>query len=120
MLTGRGDSERTSLISHSIDGSFAIRQGDWKLCLCRGSGGWSEPKEPAATKQGLPLLQLFHLGDDPAETANVAEEHPERVAELLLLLDELVQAGRSTPGAALANDRAVAFLQEGVSLPSRP
>ena len=120
VLTGRGDSERTSLISHSIDGSFAIRQGDWKLCLCRGSGGWSEPKEPAATKQGLPLLQLFHLGDDPAETANVAEEHPERVAELLLLLDELVQAGRSTPGAALANDRAVAFLQEGVSLPSRP
>lgn len=120
VLTASGDSQRTSLVSHSIDGSFAIRQGPWKLCLCRGSGGWSEPKEPAAAKQGLPPLQLFHLGEDPAETTNVAAQHPERVAELLLLLDGFVQAGRSTPGEPLANDREVAFLPEGVRLPSRP
>ncbi len=119
LLTGSGPSQRASLVSHSIEGSFAIRQGPWKLCLCRGSGGWSDPKEPAAKKQGLPPLQLFHLGDDPAETTNVADEHPERVSDLLLLLDSIVEAGRSTPGAPLANDRQVTFLPDGVVLPSR-
>jgi len=118
LLTGSGSSKRTSLISHSIDGSFAIRQGPWKLCLCSGSGGWSEPKEAAAKKQGLPPVQLFHLGDDPAETSNIANAHPDRVAELLLLLNAQVQAGRSTPGNQLTNDRDVTFLPEGVSLPT--
>ncbi len=119
LLTGAGNSQRTSLISHSIDGSFAIRQGPWKLCLCRGSGGWSEPKEAAAAKQGLPPLQLFNLADDRAETTNVADAHPDRVAELLLLLDQQVQAGRSTPGERLPNDRKISFLPEGVSLPNQ-
>jgi arylsulfatase A len=119
VLTGAGNSQRTSLISHSIDGSFAIRQGPWKLCLCRGSGGWSEPKEAAAARQRLPPLQLFNLADDPAETTNVADAHPDRVAGLLLLLDEQVQAGRSTPGERLSNDREISFLPEGVSLPNQ-
>jgi arylsulfatase A len=40
------------------------------------------------------------------------------VAELLLLLNAQVQAGRSTPGNQLTNDRDVTFLPEGVSLPT--
>jgi len=63
-------------------------------------------------------VQLFHLGDDPAETSNIANAHPDRVAELLLLLNAQVQAGRSTPGNQLTNDRDVTFLPEGVSLPT--
>ena len=116
-LTGSGSTARDSLISHSIDGSFAIRQGPWKLCLCRGSGGWSEPKEKIATRQGLPPLQLFHLGDDPAETTNVAADHPEEVNRLLRLLNKQVAAGRCTPGEPLSNDREVKFLPAGLSLP---
>ena len=116
-LTGSGTTARDSLISHSIDGSFAIRQGTWKLCLCRGSGGWSEPKEKIATRQGLPPLQLFHLGDDPAETTNIAADHPEEVNRLLRLLNKQVAAGRCTPGEPLSNDREVKFLPAGVSLP---
>jgi len=118
VLTGSGDTARDSLISHSVDGSFAIRQGPWKLCLCRGSGGWSAPKEKLAAKQGLPPLQLFHLGDDPAETTNIAADHPTEVNRLLRLLDKQVAAGRCTPGEPLANDREVTFLPAGLSLPA--
>jgi arylsulfatase A-like enzyme len=28
-----------AVVHHSINGSFAIREGHWKLCLCPGSGG---------------------------------------------------------------------------------
>jgi len=117
VLTGTGESARDTLISHSIDGSFAIRQGPWKLCLCRGSGGWSAPKENNAKKQGLPPLQLFDLTNDPAEATNVAADHPAEVSRLLQLLNRQVAAGRCSPGKPLANDRKVTFLPFGVSLP---
>ena len=119
VLTDAGDSGRDTLISHSVEGAFAIRQGNWKLCLCRGSGGWSDPREPAAKKQGLPAMQLFDLQKDPAETTNLVADLPEKVEELLLLLDQQVEHGRCTPGKALANDRTVTFLPEGVTLPER-
>ncbi len=71
-------STRPSLVHHSINGSFAIRSGDWKLCLCGDSGGWSEPKPLAAKKNAakLPPVQLFNLRDDLGERKNVADEHP--------------------------------------------
>ncbi|MFO0929742.1 MAG: hypothetical protein U0736_22420 [Gemmataceae bacterium] len=59
---------------HSINGSFAIRQGRWKLCLCPDSGGWSAPRPGKATK-GLPPVQLFDLQSDPGE-----QDEPQRSA----------------------------------------
>jgi arylsulfatase A len=106
-------------VSHSIDGSFAIREGSWKLCLCHGSGGWSLPKEKVAKAEGLPPLQLYDLSQDVAETTNIAEKHPEKVRHLLRLLDDIVQKGRSTAGDALSNDREVTFLPKGVMLPEK-
>jgi len=100
-------SVRDTLISHSIDGSFAIRQGPWKLCLAAGSGGWSAPREPQAKKQGLPAMQLFNLDSDPAEQHNLLAQHPQRVESLLILLDQQVAQGRCTPGPAVKNDRDV-------------
>jgi hypothetical protein len=35
---------REATVHHSINGAFAIRQGNWKLIMCPGSGGWSAPK----------------------------------------------------------------------------
>jgi arylsulfatase A len=112
-LLGEGASARDSLISHSIGGFFAIRQGDWKLCVCRGSGGWSHPNEKTATQQALPFLQLFNLAVDPAETHNLIDVYPAKAQALLALLDDQVKRGRSTPGARLSNDREVTYLPEG-------
>lgn len=92
-----------SVVHHSISGHFAIRKGSWKLLLCAGSGGWSPPREPEAKKQNLPAVQLFHLADDPKETNNLALSEPERVVQLRAELKSLVEAGRSTPGAAQPN-----------------
>ncbi|QDU92913.1 sulfatase family protein [Lignipirellula cremea] len=117
VFQGEATSGRTALISHSIDGAFAIRQGDWKLCLASGSGGWSSPREAEAKKQGLPPLQLFHLGQDPGEQKNRVQDEPEKVADLLRLLQTQVQNGRCTPGEPVKNDRQVTFLPAGVTLP---
>ncbi|MDF1745648.1 MAG: arylsulfatase [Gimesia sp.] len=119
IFKGEQTSGRDALISHSIGGSFAIRQGAWKLCLSSGSGGWSAPREGEAKKQGLPPMQLFNLADDPAEKKNLVKNNPEKVNALLLLLDKQVRMGRCTPGEKLNNDRDVKFLPSGVKLPER-
>jgi arylsulfatase A-like enzyme len=67
VFAGAAASARDTLVSHSISGRFAIRQGPWKLCLCPGSGGWSAPTDKAARAGGRPPLQLFHLTDDPGD-----------------------------------------------------
>ena len=118
-FNGESTTGRETLISHSIGGSFSIRQGDWKLCLSAGSGGWSAPREPDAKKQNLPPMQLFNLADDRAEQKNLVATHPERVTKLLALLEKEVKNGRCTPGNAVTNDRDVSFLPKGVKPPAK-
>jgi len=96
-LAGAAEPPRTSLVMHSIDGSFAVREGRWKLCLCPGSGGWSPPR-PGRDDAGLPRVQLFDLEADRGETTNLEAEHPDLVARLTALLEGWVAEGRSTPG----------------------
>ena len=110
VLDGEATSGRETLISHSINGSFAIRKGAWKLCFSSGSGGWSAPKDDIATEQGLPPMQLFNLEEDPKEQNNRVSDHPEIVAALSILLDREIENGRCTPGDVVANDRVIQFL----------
>ena len=117
VFKGQPNGARQTLISHSIGGQFAIRKGDWKLCLCAGSGGWSQPTEPQAKKQKLSSLQLYNLKNDPGERKNLAETNPELVETLLNLIVKEVSAGRSTPGNRVPNDREIKFLPKGVSPP---
>ncbi|WP_411847253.1 arylsulfatase [Roseibacillus persicicus] len=107
VFEGQETSARKTLVSHSIGGSFAIREGDWKLCLCRGSGGWSGPTEASAIKRELPKMQLYNLKSDPGERKNLVDEEPEKVKALLAILDEEVKNGRCTPGDPVPNDREV-------------
>ncbi len=104
-------STRDHLVSHSINGSFAIRQGPWKLLLCGDSGGWSQPRPGTPQAKGLPSAQLYHLDDDLGETTNRIAEHPEIARNLLALLNKLLVNGRSTPGPTQSND--VAIIQKG-------
>ncbi len=98
VLLGADGPKRTALVSHSINGSFAIREGNWKLCLCPGSGGWSAPRPGSPAENGLPPDQLFDLAADRAETKNLAPEKPEDVKRLSELLAKYIADGRSTPG----------------------
>ncbi len=87
-----------AIVCHSASGNFAIRKGKWKLLFCRGSGGWSAPREAVAAKQKLPELQLYNLETDPKETKNVYQQHPETVSELTAILRRYIEYGRSNPG----------------------
>ncbi len=116
--TSHNSPPRTTLVSHSIGGSFAIRQGRWKLCLSAGSGGWSAPRENVAREKGLPPMQLFDLENDRGEKHNLVAEHPDKVNELLGILQRQVEQGRCTPGQPLENDRQVDALPAGVSWPT--
>ncbi len=91
------------VVHHSVSGHFAIRQGKWKLLFCRGSGGWSPPREAAAAKQNLPPIQLFNLVEDPKETQNLQAQYPAVVEELTAKLRQVIECGRSTPGPNQAN-----------------
>ncbi len=97
------ESTRKGVVHHSIDGHFAYREGNWKLLLARGSGGWTAPKEAAAIEAGDPVGQLYDMTKDPGETTNLYESHPEVVERLLKMLEADVTAG-STVTAASKND----------------
>src|SRR5262249_58596332 len=79
---------REAVVHHSVNGSFAIRAGKWKLCLCPGSGGWSAPQPGGKAEKGLAAVQLYDLEKDPGEKTNVQDERPEGVARLRKLLQK--------------------------------
>ncbi len=94
---------RQAVIHHSINGSFAVRQANWKLELCPDSGGWSPPRPGSKAASELPPLQLYDLAHDIGETNNVAAAHPKIVRRLTDLLKSYVANGRSTPGPSQTN-----------------
>jgi arylsulfatase A len=74
----------------------AVRAGRWKLhfphtyrTLAGRSGGTGG--KPAPYREGRIGLTLFDLETDPSETTNVAEQHPDVVAGLEVLADEMRQ-----------------------------
>ena len=100
---------REATVHHSINGSFSIRQGKWKLELCPGSGGWSYPNPAKARELNLPEVQLYDLSTDIGERKNLYNEYPEIVERLTKLLEKYVEKGRSTPGKPQKNDREVSI-----------
>jgi arylsulfatase A-like enzyme len=85
LLAGKRQPIRPHAVSCAGDGTPGIRQGDWKLIAGQ------EPR-------------LFNLADDISESKNVAADHPERVADMQALMEQLIVQGRSTPGAVQRND----------------
>lgn len=103
--------QRPAVVHHSINGSFAIRDGQWKLALCPGSGGWSAPgpgREPA----GSPPVQLFDLATEIGEQTNLVDQHPEQVTRLTQLLEQFIANGRSTTGQPQANAVPVKLIKD--------
>ena len=61
-LLTAGDSTaygRQATVHHSINGSFAIRKGNWKLIFTADSGGWSQPKPGSAELMDMPKISII-------------------------------------------------------------
>ncbi len=104
VLKGDDQPVRPSEIHHSIDGYFAFREGNWKLELCAGSGGWGSPREAQAAAEKLPKVQLYDLATDIGEKKNLEKERPEIVERLTKELEKAIADGRTTPGPRQKND----------------
>ncbi len=85
---------RKDIVELSNDGMFSIREGDWKLELGLGSGGFTEPRRVDAAPNGV-LGQLYNLAEDPHELYNLWAVRPEMVARLSKLLEQYQQSGHS-------------------------
>src|SRR5262249_29765402 len=95
---------RDAAVFHSINGSFGIRQGRWKLVLCPDSGGWSAPRPGSKEAQGQPPVQLYDMIKYTGERTNEYKQHPEIVERLTNMLEKYVVEGRSTTGMPEHND----------------
>ena len=90
-LRGEVAPARPAVIHHSANGTFAIRDGRWKLVAGNGSGGRQRPR-------GKPFArpyELYDLAVDLAEARNVIARHPEVAERLEAELERIRGAGRS-------------------------
>lgn len=85
---------RDTIIDHSNDGMFTIREGDWKLELGLGSGGFSLPRTVEPVPGGV-QGQLYNLKDDPRELYNLWAAKPDIVEHLTKLLDKYKDSGHT-------------------------
>lgn len=91
VLLGKTRSGREVIVQEGSSG-LALRSGVWKLI---------PPRKGAAMQKNLrngnsPQPQLYHLEEDPAESKNLAREHPGKVTELMAVLQGIT--GGTTGG----------------------
>ena len=114
---------REGSVHHSVNGMYALRSGDWKLIEGDTDGDYRPgtpstaiqerrefPKRDSVTGEFMPfyydimdfdpanpVYRLYNLKEDPAETTNLADQHPDKVQELVEQLHRYRDSGRSTP-----------------------
>ena len=74
---------RSSIILHSPNGNFAIRQGPWKYIE-----GKPSPTLKKISRKDELVAQLYNLQDDHGEQNNLLSEHPDIAERLTDLLEE--------------------------------
>ncbi|WP_345244733.1 arylsulfatase [Nibrella saemangeumensis] len=89
--------DQPAVVHSSSAGYYAIRKGDWKLIQGLGSGGFTQPAT-GKPEAGGPIGQLYNLATDIAETTNLYQQHPEKVAELTGLLTRIRQSQTKVTG----------------------
>ncbi len=94
---------RPNVVSHSVNGEFAYREGPWKIVFKMPIGNRQKARGRAA------VVELYNLDEDVAEARNLAAEHPEIVKELAVKLAAVVDSGRSRAGQRVSNDTRVRF-----------
>ena len=82
---GAEDYGRKYMVLHSVNGSFSVRNDEWKLIMCPDSGGKSDPV-PGDVPSHYPWKQLYSMKEDVRERRNRVEEYPEIAGELEQIL----------------------------------
>jgi arylsulfatase A-like enzyme len=83
---------RESMITHSAEGNFALRRGNWKYI--EGIPAVPLDRVPAMRRQEM-APQLYDLRQDPGESHNLLPRRPEVAAELKELLNTSRAAGHT-------------------------
>jgi arylsulfatase A-like enzyme len=87
LLKGEQDHLRPPIIHHSVNGTFSIRHGKWKMIFSDGSGGRQKPTGQPFSKP----YQLYNMDQDPAEERNVIADHQEVKEILNSYLDQMIK-----------------------------
>ena len=99
----QNDSPRNHLISHSRNGEFAYRKDGWKLVFPLPEKNLRDSRGKAAS------IELYHMAEDIAESQELSQQYPDKVAQMTQELRDLVKKGSSRPGATHQNDVYVRF-----------
>jgi arylsulfatase A len=81
---------RRDIIHHGTYGDFSIRTPEWKYIDCNTSGGWS--LEADEVDSNAPPAQLYNMGSDIGEKANLIDEKPDIAKQLKTRLKQQVAA----------------------------
>jgi arylsulfatase A-like enzyme len=109
-------SPHEEILLNTTPGNGAIRIGDWKLVLNGNrpedgapgpaASGQAEPKKGKKKQAaaGAGPVELFNLAQDPSEKTNLAEQQPEKTAQLKARLDFYANAALPPKSAPKASD----------------
>lgn len=94
-LLGESTDGRDHLVQQSSDG-LALRQGPWKYIEVAERSDWAYNRHnlgdtPLNVEPLDSTEYLFNLEDDPEETENLANEHPDKLEEMRDLLERIKQ-----------------------------
>lgn len=97
MLTEGAPSPHEFILSAQAPDKAALRIGDWKLIVdtsgapaAKAKGKGKNKGKAKAAKQTEPLA-LFNLVQDPGESTNLADQDPQRVAEMRTKLEAILK-----------------------------
>ena len=103
VLGGAMPAVRTTHVHNTFADRYAIRHGDW-LLIAHATGYHSARDEAWESRRGFPDdgddggdVELYDLSKDPGQARDLAGDHPERVAELAALLNQIREQGHSAP-----------------------
>ena len=92
---------RTTMVHNTSKGQYAIRDGDWVLIDAKTGANRQPPaawwKKHEVPAYGNQKVGLYNLRDDIGQRHNLADKHPEKVAELQALLKKIRDQGHSAP-----------------------
>ena len=76
-------------------GNYGYRKGDWKLQRHEKGTARNVVVEAKLANTKVPKHRLFNLAEDPGETRNLIEKHPDIAKKMIEELDAHIKAGRT-------------------------